>query len=279
MRVHFNAPFDWPALLQFLSARAIDGVELIEGLIYRRTLRVSQNQREYVGWMQLELDGDALRLSISSSLSDATPRVLALVEHLIDAKCDPSLVASTLGTIASRHPGLRVPGAVDGFELAVRAILGQQITVKAARTLAGRFAASFGEPCDAPGLVCVFPRASYIARRRVSTLAKLGVLASRSQAIIFIARALVRGELQLVPDGDVQSNMRTLKSIPGVGEWTAQYIAMRAMGWRDAFPHSDLALLKAMGITSPAQALRQAEQWRPLRAYAVMHLWKSLESA
>ncbi len=274
-------PYDWSAFVRFLADRAIEGVERVDDHIYRRTVRISTGEQARAGWIELQpfTDRPALRLRVSRSLLAVLPQIIARVEHLTDAKCDPEKINAALGPLAANRPGLRVPGAMDGFELAVRAILGQQITVRAARTLAGRFAAAFGEAIDAPGLSAVFPRPADISRRRVSTIAKLGIVATRAQAIIDIARCIEQGTLDLRPQAAVQPSIATLKSIRGVGEWTAQYIAMRALAWRDAFPHSDLALLKALRVTSPKVALQMSEQWRPWRAYAVMHLWNSLSLA
>lgn len=271
-------PYDWASLLAFLHRRAIDGVESIEAEHYTRTLRLDTGQRRGAGWLSVrhDADGACLRVTVSPGLLGAQREVLSRVAFLFDTDCDVGAVARTLGELAVSHPGLRVPGAVDGFELAVRAILGQQITVSAARTLAGRFAAAFGEPADAPGLCALFPRACDIAALRVADIARLGVIAARAGAIIDIAGALTSGVLQLERGAAPQDVMATLTAIRGVGEWTAQYIALRALGWRDAFPHGDLALRKALGSVTPRQARELGEQWRPFRAYAAMHLWRAL---
>lgn len=263
---------------RFLADRAIDGVESVEGLAYTRTVRITEPGGEYLGWIRIEpLPGQhALALRISPSLAGVAPKVIERVQHLTDIQRDPREVSAALGGLAAPNPGLRLPGAMDGFELAVRAILGQQITVRGARTLAGRFAAAFGRRMEAPRVSVVFPKAGDVARRRIATIASLGVVAARSQAILDIAKAIVAGMLDLRPGAPVEPTLAALRSIRGVGEWTAQYIAMRALAWPDAFPHSDLALCKALGGCSPKEALKISEQWRPLRAYAVMHLWNSL---
>jgi AraC family transcriptional regulator of adaptative response / DNA-3-methyladenine glycosylase II len=168
---------------------------------------------------------------------------------------------------------------MDGFEIAVRAILGQQVTVAAATTIAGRFAKAFGEPFDTPhaGVERLFPPASRIAGAAPSEIAALGVISARAKAIVALARAIEAGTLRLEPSAPVEATLAALEGLPGVGPWTAHYVAMRALAWPDAFPHPDVAVLKAMREAKPGRALERAEAWRPWRAYAVLHLWKSLE--
>jgi AraC family transcriptional regulator of adaptative response / DNA-3-methyladenine glycosylase II len=170
---------------------------------------------------------------------------------------------------------------VDGFEVAVRAILGQQITVKAAATIAGRFAETFGEPFETPhaDLTRLFPTPQAIAALDPARISERGVIAARARAIVALAKAMAGGTLRLDPLANVEATVAALEELPGVGPWTAQYIAMRALAWPDAFPHPDVAVLKAMKDTSRARALETSEQWRPWRAYAVLHLWKSLENS
>jgi AraC family transcriptional regulator of adaptative response / DNA-3-methyladenine glycosylase II len=203
------------------------------------------------------------------------------VKKVFDLACDPQAIASALGPLARARPGLRLPGAFDGFEVAVRAVLGQQITVKAARTLAGRFAAAFGEPIETPftGVRTLFPGAERIAALEPSEIAERGVIAARARSIIALAQALAGGELTLSPELPIDDTLTRLRAIPGVGDWTAQYIAMRALSWPDAFPASDYGVLKALREKHPHRARARAEAWRPWRAYAVIHLWRSLEEA
>jgi AraC family transcriptional regulator of adaptative response / DNA-3-methyladenine glycosylase II len=188
-------------------------------------------------------------------------------------------VAQALGALVKHHPGLRVPGAFDGFEVAVRAILGQQVTVAAARTVAGRFAAAFGEPIESPyaALTTVFPDAGRIAELRYGRIARIGMPGARARTVLALARAVADGDLVLMPNADIEATLDRLRALPGVGEWTAQYIAMRALAWPDAFPHTDLGVLRALGETDARRALAAGDAWRPWRAYAVMHLWQSLQ--
>jgi AraC family transcriptional regulator of adaptative response / DNA-3-methyladenine glycosylase II len=216
---------------------------------------------------------------LSPSLVRSVPVVLARVKKVFDLACDPQVIAGALGPLAGTRPGIRLPGAFDGFEVAVRAVLGQQITVKAARTLAGRFVSAFGEPFETPfvGVRYLFPGPMRIGALEPSEIAARGVIATRARSIIALARGLASGELALDPGASVDETLKKLRTVPGVGDWTAQYVAMRALSWPDAFPASDYGVLTAMGEKDPRRALARAEAWRPWRAYAVIHLWKSLE--
>jgi AraC family transcriptional regulator of adaptative response / DNA-3-methyladenine glycosylase II len=198
---------------------------------------------------------------------------------VFDLSCQPQDIVAALGAWARPHAGLRLPGAFDGFELAVRAVLGQQITVRAATTLAGRFAGAFGDTVVTPyaGLQRAFPTASAVAARSIDDIAKLGIISTRAKTIRALAQAIAAGQLTLDPSAEVDATLVVLKQIPGIGEWTAQYIAMRALAWPDAFPHTDYGVMKAMNEVNAKRVLAKAEAWRPWRAYAVMHLWNSLE--
>jgi AraC family transcriptional regulator of adaptative response / DNA-3-methyladenine glycosylase II len=276
----FRPPYDWPALLAFLGDRAIAGVEAVEGSWYRRAVRLVCDGREQRGWIEVGCSArkPALRVNLAPSLAKVIPPVLARVKSLMDLACHPLEVARTLGRLAERNPGLRVPGAFDGFEVAVRAILGQQVSVVAARTLAGRFAAAFGTPIDTPfaSLVTAFPTAAEVASLAPERIARLGMPLSRARSIVALARANAAGRLALAPSADVEATLDKLRALPGIGEWTAQYIAMRALAWPDAFPPTDLGVQKALGETRAQRVLAIAEAWQPWRAYAVMHLWQSL---
>jgi AraC family transcriptional regulator, regulatory protein of adaptative response / DNA-3-methyladenine glycosylase II len=276
----YRPPYDWDAMLEFLGRRAIAGVEAIERGTYLRTVRVRARE-EHSGWISVAPSPrrSAIRVDVSASLAGALPATLARVKHLFDLSSDPEEIGAALGPLAAGHPGLRVPGAMDGFEIAVRAILGQQVTVLAATRIAARFAEAFGDPIAAPhsGLRLLFPRAATIAALDPVEIARNAVVRTRARAIVELARAAASGRLRLDPSADVDITIAALDALPGVGPWTAQYVAMRALGWPDAFPHPDVAVLKAMKRTRAAAALAAAEAWRPWRSYAVLHLWKSLE--
>ncbi len=280
LELAFRPPYDWEGLLGFLGPRAVAGVEAAQSGWYRRTLRLRRGDRVHDGWLgaTAATGKNALRLEVSTGLLPVLPMALARASHLFDLGCDPEAVAKGLGGLAAGHEGVRLPGAADGFETAVRAILGQQVTVAAARTLAGRFAAAFGDPVATPhdGLTTLFPEPATVAELTQDAVASLGVIASRARAILALARAVRDGGLVLAPTADLGASLDVLRSLPGVGEWTAQYVAMRVLGWPDAFPHTDGGVKKALGETDPRRILDLAEAWRPWRAYAVMHLWRTL---
>ncbi len=275
----YRPPLDWPALLAFLEARAIPGVERVDGDRYLRTVAVGKHR----GWIAVAPapGRDMLRVEVAATLAPALPQVMAAVKRLFDLLAEPRAIADHLGPLAAAHPGLRVPGAFDGFEVAVRAILGQQVSVKAAGTLAGRLAAALGEPIltPYPALRLISPAAERIAATPPEQIGALGIFGHRAEAIVALAQAVVARSIVLEPRADPAATMAAVRALPGVGEWTAQYIAMRALSWPDAFPHGDLGLRKALGAGSPGGVLAAAEPWRPWRAYAAIHLWKSLEVA
>jgi AraC family transcriptional regulator of adaptative response / DNA-3-methyladenine glycosylase II len=273
----YRPPYDWGAMLAFLERRAIAGVEAVDGRRYRRTMRSGK----VAGWIEVAPSPrrSALRVVVSLSLASSLPSVLSRVKSLFDLACRPEEIAEALGPVARDRPGLRLPGAIDGFEIAVRAILGQQVTVKAAAVIAARFAKRFGAAIETPheALERLFPQPAEIAVLDPARIAELGIIAARARAIVDLARELDRGRLSLEPTARIDSTLAALERLPGIGPWTAQYIAMRALAWPDAFPHPDVAVLKAMQQPQPKLALAAAEAWRPWRAYAVLHLWKSLE--
>ncbi|GAB4477449.1 MAG: DNA-3-methyladenine glycosylase 2 [Burkholderiaceae bacterium] len=280
-RLHTQQPFDFDALLRFHGDRAVGGVEAADAKGYRRTLALpAADGRAAAGWIEVRraARGDGVELRVDARLAAAIPRVLAACKHAFDLNCRPDEVRVVLGDLAQDRPGLRLPGAFDAFELGVRAILGQQVTVQAARMLARRLVQRFGAPIETPfaGLDRLFPDAPRLAAAKPAQIAALGIVAQRARAVVAFARAATDGRVRLDPAADVDRTLAALAAVPGVGEWTAHYIAMRALHWPDAFPPGDAAVLRAMGC-GRAQALAQAQRWRPWRAYAVMHLWQSLE--
>lgn len=273
----YRQPFDWRALLDFLAPRAIPAVEEIEGDVYRRNVALG----EATGRIEVRSIGNALALSVDFPDSEALLTIASRVRRLFDLDSDPSEVAAGLSCdpllrpLVRKREGLRVPGAWDGFELAVRAVLGQQVTVRGATTLAGRLVRAYGRQIDS-GMI--FPRPADLVRARFSSV---GLPKTRAAAIRRLSRACAEGELRLEPGADPDRTVRTLAGIPGIGDWTAQYIAMRALGEPDACPTTDLVLLKAATAlsgpdqrTTSARLRAMAEPWRPWRAYAAMHLWR-----
>lgn len=273
----YRPPCDWPALLAFLQQRSIAGVEQVDSQYYRRTLSWPGPDGPLQGWICAEPEPERHRLVLtcSESLNPVLPALQQQVRQLFDLDCDPQPILKQLGTLAQARPGLRLPSCFDGFEMAVRAILGQQITVKAAHTLAGRLASTFGQPLTTPWpeLNCCFPQPEVIASLQPEQLAELGIIRQRGKAIIALAQAVKCGTLQLSPLAPIEQTLAQLQALPGIGPWTAQYIAMRALAWPDAFPDTDLGVIKALGTKRRKEILAHAERWRPWRAYAVMHLW------
>jgi len=202
------------------------------------------------------------------------------VRHLFDLGCRPDLVDAHLGELAAAVPGLRVPGAFDGFEMAVRAIVGQQISVAGARTILGRIAARLGPPLNAAdaampeGLQAIFPSVHDIASRPVEALHGIGIIKARAAAIHTLANEIAAGRLALEPLVPLDETLAALQRIKGIGAWTAQYIAMRALSWPNAFPAGDLVLKKQLGLSSAKAVEQHAQQWAPWRAYATLHIWR-----
>jgi len=279
-RLEFRPPLAFEILLAYLRLRAIPGVESVDATHYRRTVRLQQHQ----GWIAVSLDrrGAALNLEMSQSLAPVIGAVIGRVKNLFDLGAVPDAVSGVLSQdrllrpIVQHLPGLRVPGAFDGFELGVRAILGQQVSVKAATTLAGRWAASFGSPIATPfaELNRLTPNAPLVAELAADSIAATGMVGSRARGLVALARAVVDNRVTLSYAADVEEQIGRLQALPGIGPWTAQYIAMRALHWPDAFPGTDLMLLRAANTTARQLHLR-AEAWRPWRAYATHYLWQS----
>lgn len=276
-RLFYRPPFDWDSLLTFFSRRVFAGVERINGEKYQRTIRIAAHR----GWISVANDPaqSALRVEVSISLLPVLMQVLARLRRLFDLAATPQEITAHLGSFAENHPGLRVPGAFDGFEMALRAILGQQVSVKAATTFAGRLTNQFGERIVTPltGLTHLTPTAPVIAAATIQELTRVGITRSRARTILAMAQAVASGSVTLDVAISIDQALAKLKELPGIGDWTVQYFAMRVFGWPDAFPYSDLGILKALNTNKPREALALAESWRPWRAYAAMHLWKSLE--
>lgn len=267
LRIPYRPPYAWDAMLAFFGDRAIAGVEKIEEGRYQRNVVLGQD----AGWIAVGPARNALEVEVPPSLGLHLPRILRRVRRMFDTEAEPLAIAERLGPLA-KEPGMRLPGAWDGFEIGVRAILGQQVSVAGARTVAGRFAAAFGEPA---GWGVAFPSAARVGRLEPAEIARLGVVQVRATAIVALAKAVESG-LKLTPGADPDATADALTSLRGVGPWTASYVAMRALGYPDAFPAADLGLMRALGAKTPAEALALVEPYRPWRAYAAIHLWSSL---
>jgi len=279
----YRPPYAWVPQLEFLHSHRSDGVEAVTGKRYVRTVAIRRERDTHRGWIAVARHArrDTLQVTLSASLARVVPEVLGRVKHVFDLACRPDEIERHLGSLAAGTPGLRVPGAFDGFEMAVRAVIGQQITVAAARTLTGRLAAAFGEPVATPfgALTHAFPTPECLAAAGSDELGRLGIIRARQRAIRALAEACASGELLLAPGVDIERTLEHLRGLPGIGDWTAHYIALRALAWPDAFPHTDHALMKVLGETAPRRVLELAEPWRPWRAYAAMHLWHAATAA
>lgn len=280
----YRPPLDWTALLRFLTARAIPGVECVMNDTYSRTIGIGERR----GWLSVSpvADSHLVAVDLATSLAPALPAILSRLRNLFDLDARPDVIAEhlardpLLATGVAQRAGLRVPGAFDSFELAMRAILGQQVTVRGATTLAGRFAERFGEAVytPLPGLNRVTPSAHALATARRTALTALGLPTARAESLRNLAHVVSRGEIDLEPGIDPTATVSQLVKLPGIGPWTAEYIAMRGLRWPDAFPAGDLGLMKATRLDSTKLLERTAERWRPWRAYAAMHLWESLKT-
>jgi AraC family transcriptional regulator of adaptative response / DNA-3-methyladenine glycosylase II len=280
----YRPPLDWAALLEFLAARAIPGVECVVGAAYQRTVRIGERR----GWLRVSPvpKRHLLAVDLSTALAPALPSILVRLRNLFDLDARPDVIAGhlafdpLLAPRVAQQPGLRVPGAFDSFELGMRAILGQQVSVRGASTLAGRCAQRFGEALETPQacLNRIAPTADALSTVGSTALAGLGVPSARAEALRHLASAVARREINLEPGVDPTAVVARLVELPGIGPWTAEYIAMRALRWPDAFPSSDLGLVKASRSKSAKALEKAAERWRPWRAYAAMHLWESLKT-
>lgn len=281
LRLGYRSPFDWDGLLEFLSARALAGVEAVSSGEYRRTVRLGDHR----GWVRVRNDASRhnLLVELTHSLTPVLPALLGRLRALFDLDARPDIISTHLAKdprLSKRvraNRGLRVPGAFDGFEIAVRAILGQQVSVRAATTLSGRFAELLGEPVVASGndaLRRLTPTPECVASASVARIAALGVVRTRAASIVRIAEEVDTGRLILEAGADPARTVEQLVALPGIGPWTAQYIAMRALRWPDAFPRDDLVLRKRLGGMSASRAESESSTWRPWRSYATLHLWR-----
>lgn len=280
----YRPPISWDALLAFLGARAAPATECVEDGVYSRTMRIGDSAgivRVTRPESASNADDAELHVDVDASLVPQLDVVSSRMRRLFDTDADPEAIASHLERtgfepIRGEARGLRVPGAADGFELAIRAILGQQVSVKGASTLMSRVTAAFGEPFESrhPLLSRLPVSAERLASATPAAIAALGMPLARAATIHAVAVEVASGQLRIEPSTDVEALTRQLREIPGIGPWTAEYIVMRAANCHDAFPASDLVLRRAAGNLTPVQLLRAAEHWRPWRSYAAMHLWR-----
>jgi AraC family transcriptional regulator of adaptative response / DNA-3-methyladenine glycosylase II len=261
------------------------GVECIEGGAYSRSVRLAGR----TGWVRVRHapEKHSLFAEVTHSLTPVLPALLGRLRNMFDLGARPDIISAHLGVdpflgdSVRENPGLRVPGAFDGFELAVRAILGQQISVKAATTLAGRFAEAFGDPfaTSRDEIRRLAPTPERVAASRPEELTALGILESRAASIIALSRAVNDGRLSLEAGAAVDETIGALTALPGIGAWTAHYIGMRALRWPDAFPKEDVVVRKMLGGVTAMRADAMSQPWRPWRSYATLHLWRAASAS
>lgn len=282
LQLSYRPPYDWPGILAFLKARELKGVESVTDRFYARTVQLDDHK----GWIKVTQakKKNALMVEFTHSLSPVLPALLRRVRDLFDVNARPDVINKhlrkdkALRALIKANPGTRVPGAFNGFETGLRAILGQQVTVKAATTIACRLVEAFCEPIVTPfpELSYLAPSAAKIAKTSVDDLAKHGIVRARCKSIIALAQAHVSGELSLDSGNhhNPSTTIERLAKLPGIGPWTAHYIAMRALRWPDAFPKEDIAVLSDLGGVTAKKAEEVSQAWRPWRSYAVLHLWR-----
>ena len=284
LRLAYRPPYNWPAIRDFLATRALPGVERVTDDSYARTVQVGES----TGWFEVRpvADADALQLTVHGLGSESLFTVVRRVRHMFDLVADPEDVRSTLKSdellapLLRRNPGLRVPGAWCPFELSVRAVLGQQVSVAAARTFAARIVTAHGRalPQPAEGLTHLFPEPKALA---TADLDGVGLTGARARTLNALAVAVLEGQVSF-ETASAEETRESLQRIPGIGAWTAEYAAMRALADPDAFPAEDLVLRRMAGNGHPLttrELKSRAEAWRPWRAYAVLHLWRAASAA
>ena len=275
--LRFRPPYHWKSMLAFLAARSTPGVEIVEGGCYRRSISINGCH----GYFEISLaeGGEALAVRVQIADANLLYLIVERIRNMFDLNADWAAIEQGLGTdpaLTSRirkSPGVRIPGCWDGFELATRAILGQQITVKGATTLAGRIAKRYGQSVSVgEGLSNLFPSPKVLGE---ASFTNIGLTEKRAGTIRALARAVCEGRISFDRVVDTEALLTQLREIPGIGPWTAQYVAMRALGEPDAFPSGDIALLHALNLKSSRELEKRAEAWRPWRSYATLYLWNT----
>ena len=282
VQLSYRPPYDWEGILDFLAARTLKSAEWVNQDGYYRTVRLGRHE----GWVAVRhaKRKRTLIVEFTHSLMPVLPVLLGRLRHLFDLSARPDLVVAHLSQdpvlkgMVKKNPGLRVPGAFDGFEQSTRAVLGQQVTVKVATTLTYRLVEAFGESIETPftQLSRLAPSPQRMARATLGSVAKLGIVGVSAKSIIALAEAYMAKKIQLDAGAHPEKTFKALVEIPGIGPWTAQYIAMRALRWPDAFPKEDVAVRNNLGGVSAKRAEEMSQAWRPWRSYAVLHIWRSL---
>jgi AraC family transcriptional regulator, regulatory protein of adaptative response / DNA-3-methyladenine glycosylase II len=283
VRLGYRPPYDIDGVLRFYRDRAVPGVEAVDGLEIRRTLALPHDGQLLTGWTCARFvpERHEVHVQVAPALWPVLGAVLQRQRQALDLDAEPVLVAQAMAALpVPPREGLRLCGGIDGFEIAVRVILGQQVTVAAARTLTRRLVDALGTPVVTPfdGIDRLFPSAATVAAADPEQIGKLGIVRQRVRALQALAMAVHDGTIELHRGAPLVPTLQALRALPGIGEWTVQLIAMRALAWPDAFPSTDIGLLNALGTRDLKAVEAMAQAWRPWRAYAVMRLWQTLET-
>jgi AraC family transcriptional regulator, regulatory protein of adaptative response / DNA-3-methyladenine glycosylase II len=283
LRLGYRPPYDVPGVVRFFADRCVAGVEAVarDAPSLRRTLAWDHRGRRIAGWLAARFlpERCEVEVAMSPGLAPAVGSVVQRVRQALDLDADPLPIDAALRSLPG-VAGIRVPNGFCGWEIAVRVILGQQVTVAAARTLTARLVARFGTPIETPfaDLTTLFPSAGQLAQASAEDIGKLGIVRQRVGALQALAREVHAGRIELHRGAPLASTLDALRALPGIGEWTVQLIAMRALAWPDAFPATDIGVMNALGTRDGKAVATQAEAWRPWRSYAVMKLWQTLET-
>ncbi|WP_082480058.1 DNA-3-methyladenine glycosylase [Agreia sp. Leaf283] len=271
----FVPPYEREKALALIAAHAVPGSERVDLTDFSVTRIIAAPSGPLA--VRVELGEASVRATVSSGDARDVEAVASLVRAWLDLDLEPSRIVDAfgrdprLGPLVAARPGLRVIGHPDGYEAALTTVLGQQVSLASARTFAGRLVAAYGEP--GPDSLMLFPRAAVVASIPVDELQRtIGLTGARTRTLHAVAQASADG-LDLSPSADLVATRAALLAIPGVGPWTADYLAVRALGDRDAYPAGDLVLRRALGVRTAAEAERIAEPWRPIRSYALVHIW------
>ena len=288
----YQPPYQWERMLDLLALRVIPGVETVRDGAYWRTVRATaKDGQQLTGWIRVRNNAEKSQIEVEycTELAPAEECLRARLARLFDVGRNPAAIGAALESMNEIMPGsfvagTRIPGCYDGFEMVCRAVLGQQVSVKSASTLAGRMAATFGTPPETgiQGLTCLFPTPADIRALAVdapieNALGPLGIIRTRSRTMLALAELLERDPQAIEPcepgGATPEEKIAALVALPGIGDWTGHYLAMRSMGWSDAFPATDLGVIKFLGTKKPKELVAAAEKWRPWRSYAVLNMW------
>ena len=285
LKLAYRPPYDVESMLGFFARRALPGVEVVDLPTHtlRRTVVLLHRGQPLAGWVSVRFvpERNEAHVHAAPHFGPVLGTLMQRVRQAFDLDADPARIDPVMAALpVAPRAGLRLPGSIDGFETAVRVVLGQQVTVAAARTLVQRVVARFGVPIDTPyaDLNLGFPDAATLAAADPEVIGKLGIVRQRVRALQALATEVAEGRLELHRGAPLEPTLDALRALPGIGDWTAQVIAMRALAWPDAWPATDIGLMNALGTRDPKVVTARAEAWRPWRAYAVMRLWHHLET-